>query len=92
MSIIKLNPSAKSWYPSSKNMHGKEIDQIMRMTYEEFKHAILTDTLPVVIPIKKENKENKEKMNLANQNRYYYVIQIIIILIILNGHILIEID
>ena len=60
MSIIKLNPSAKSWYPSSKNMPGKEIDQIMRMTYEEFKHAILADTLPVVIPIKKENKEKNE--------------------------------
>lgn len=60
MSIIDLNPNAKSWYPSLTNIHGKEFEKIMSMTYEEFKHAILTDTLPVVIPIKKENKEKNE--------------------------------
>ena len=46
MSILKLNINAKPWYPSS---NIKNYEQIMEMSYEEFRQKLITNTLPIVI-------------------------------------------
>ena len=65
MSILKLNMNAKPWYPSS-NM--KNYEEIMKMSYEEFRQKLLTNTLPVII----NNMHSFTPVLLRNTNVPYH--------------------